>query len=122
MRDRQMLGETTQGTYAEYVKASAGNALLIPDGLSDQQPPVPTKKLQKAGELGADGLINYTEKNFLQEVKRLTNERGVDIVFEHVGKSTLEKCIKASQKGGRLGPCGATKGCDPIYRLALCLF
>lgn len=90
MRDYQMLGETTQGTYAEYVKAPAGNALLIPDGLSDQQPASTDEKLQKAGELGADGLINYTEKNFLQEVKRLTNERGVDIVFEHVGKSTLE--------------------------------
>ncbi len=75
------------------------------------------EKLQKAGELGADELINYTDKDFLEEVKRLTNKRGVDIVFEHVGKSTWENSIKALKKGGRLVTCGATTGYDPTTDL-----
>ena len=169
-RDYQILGETTQGTFAEYVKAPAVNAFLIPEGLSfDEAAAIPLvfltawhmlvqqvkvqpgeaililaagsgvgsaaiqiarlfgarviatastdEKLQKAGELGADELINYADKDFLEEVKRLTNKRGVDIVFEHVGKSTWENSIKALKKGGRLVTCGATTGYDPTTDL-----
>ena len=169
-RDYQILGETTQGTFAEYVKAPAENAFLIHEGLSfDEAAAIPLvfltawhmlvqrvkvqpgeaililaagsgfgsaaiqiarlfgarviatastdEKLQKAGELGADELINYTDKDFLEEVKRLTNKRGVDIVFEHVGKSTWENSIKALKKGGRLVTCGATTGYDPTTDL-----
>ncbi|MCH7676998.1 zinc-binding dehydrogenase [candidate division KSB1 bacterium] len=169
-RDYQILGETTQGTFAEYVKAPAENAFLIPDGLSfEEAAAIPLvfltawhmlveqvkvqpgedililaagsgvgsaaiqiarlfgarviatastdEKLQKAGELGADELINYADKDFLEEVKRLTNKRGVDIVFEHVGKSTWENSIKALKKGGRLVTCGATTGYDPTTDL-----
>ena len=174
-RDYQILGETTQGTFAEYVKAPAENAFLIPEGLSfDEAAAIPLvfltawhmlveqvkvqpgeaililaagsgvgsaaiqiarlfgarviatastdEKLQKAGELGADELINYADKDFLEEVKRLTNKRGVDIVFEHVGKSTWENSIKALKKGGRLVTCGATTGYDPTTDLRYVFF
>ena len=43
------------------------------------------EKLTKAKELGADEIINYKEKDFVEEVRRLTDKRGVDIVFEHIG-------------------------------------
>ncbi len=74
-------------------------------------------KLSKAKELGADEIINYAEKDFLEELKKLTNKAGVDIVFEHVGKATWEKSIRALKKGGRLVTCGATTGYDPTLDL-----
>ena len=74
-------------------------------------------KMKKARELGADEVINYQEKDFLQEVRRLTDRRGVDVVVEHVGKTTWEKSLRALKKGGRLVTCGATTGYDPVTDL-----
>ncbi len=79
-------------------------------------------KLERAKELGADHLINHQTQDVLEEVKRLTNKRGVDIVFEHVGKSTWEKSIKALRKGGRLVTCGATTGYDAVTDLRYVFF
>jgi NADPH:quinone reductase-like Zn-dependent oxidoreductase len=67
-------------------------------------------KLQRARALGADHTINYAEKDFLEEVKRLTQRRMVDVVFEHVGASTFEKSVACLPYGGRLVTCGATAG------------
>lgn len=67
-------------------------------------------KLQRARELGADEGINHRTQNVLEEVRRLTNRRGVDIVFEHVGRATWEVSLKALARGGRLVTCGATSG------------
>ncbi len=69
-------------------------------------------KLDKAKALGADHLVNYAETDFLAEVKRLTNRKLVDVVFEHVGASTWDKSIACLPKGGRLVTCGATTGHD----------
>ena len=66
------------------------------------------EKLKKAKDLGADELINYHENDFVDEVKRITNKRGVDVVFEHIGGEVLEKSITILGKGGRLVTCGAT--------------
>ncbi len=71
-----------------------------------------TDKLAKAQALGADHLINYAEADFLDEVKKLTSRRMVDVVFEHVGATTWEKSIACLSKGGRLVICGATSGHD----------
>ncbi len=67
-------------------------------------------KLEKARALGADHLINYREKNFLEEVKRITDRQMVDVVFEHVGGETFEKSVACLPYGGRLVTCGATAG------------
>ena len=69
-------------------------------------------KLAKARELGADEVINHTTQDFYQEVKRLTQRRGVDVVFEHVGAATWEKSLMCLARGGRLVTCGATTGAD----------
>jgi NADPH:quinone reductase-like Zn-dependent oxidoreductase len=69
-------------------------------------------KLAKARELGADQLINHSTQDIHQEVKRLTNKRGVDVVFEHVGEATWEKSMMSLAPGGRLITCGATTGPD----------
>ncbi|GBC82379.1 Alcohol dehydrogenase [bacterium HR10] len=67
-------------------------------------------KLQKAKELGADEVINHSTQDLLQEVKRLTDRQGVDIVIEHVGTAVFEKCILSLTPGGRLVTCGVTSG------------
>ncbi|MBI3989615.1 MAG: zinc-binding dehydrogenase [candidate division NC10 bacterium] len=68
------------------------------------------EKLKKAKELGADHGINYQKTDFPQEVLKLTNSRGVDVVFEHVGPATFEGSLKSLARGGRLVICGATTG------------
>ncbi|MCX7838858.1 MAG: zinc-binding dehydrogenase [Anaerolineae bacterium] len=76
-------------------------------------------KLQKAKELGADVLINYTTQEWDKEVYRLTNKRGVDVVFESVGAATWLKAIRALRKGGRLVTIGATSGPNPQEEIRL---
>jgi NADPH:quinone reductase-like Zn-dependent oxidoreductase len=66
------------------------------------------EKLAKAKELGANDLINYRERDFADEVKRLTGKRGVDVVVEHIGGEVFEKSVTLLAKGGRLVTCGAT--------------
>jgi len=68
------------------------------------------QKLAMAKELGADEAILHSVQDFSNEVKRLTNRRGVDVVFEHVGNATWEQSIRSLAVGGRLVTCGATTG------------
>ena len=70
------------------------------------------EKLAKARELGADVTIDYTQTDWPREVRRLTNGRGVDVVFEHTGAATWPGSILSLKKGGRLVTCGATSGFD----------
>ena len=80
------------------------------------------EKLAKARELGADHLINYSKTDFLEEVKRLTSRRMVDVVFEHVGEATFARSMASLRKGGRLVTCGATSGHDVKVDLRLLFF
>ena len=74
-------------------------------------------KLEAAKKLGADHVVDYDAQDFLAEVKKLTGKRGVDVVFEHVGKSTWEKSLLSLTQGGRLVTCGATTGYDVVTDL-----
>jgi len=67
-------------------------------------------KLAKAKELGADYVVNYAARNFHHAVMRITANRGVDVVFEHVGTTTWEKSIASLRPTGRLVTCGGTTG------------
>lgn len=67
-------------------------------------------KLEKARELGANELINHSKQDIADEVKKRTNKRGVDVVFEHVGQATWEKSLASLAPAGRLVTCGATTG------------
>ena len=67
-------------------------------------------KLAKARELGADEVIHHYEADVVNEVKRLTGKKGVEIVIEHVGQATWERSILALAQRGRLVTCGATSG------------
>ena len=67
-------------------------------------------KLAKAKVLGADEVVNYSNDDWPKEVKRLTNRRGVDVVFEHTGAATWPGSIASLKPNGRLVTCGATSG------------
>jgi len=67
-------------------------------------------KIPKAQALGADAVINYRREPFEERVKQLTEGRGVDVVFEHIGPDTWEGSLRLLAKGGRLVLCGATSG------------
>jgi len=70
------------------------------------------EKVQKAKQLGADHFINHKTQKIRDEVHRITNKRGVDIVFEHVGTATWDDSLASLAAGGRLVTCGATTGYD----------
>jgi len=69
-------------------------------------------KLAKARELGADHFINHKTQKIREEVRRITNKRGVDVVFEHVGIATWDESFASLASNGRLVTCGATTGYD----------
>jgi NADPH:quinone reductase-like Zn-dependent oxidoreductase len=68
------------------------------------------EKLEKAKELGADHVINYSKEDFVKKVNEITDNRGVDVVFEHIGPETWEKSLLCLKRGGRIVTCGATSG------------
>ncbi len=70
------------------------------------------EKLGKARQLGARDVINHDTQDVPGKVRELTNGRGVDIVFEHVGVATWDRSLKSLSRGGRLVTCGATTGHD----------
>ncbi len=75
------------------------------------------EKLLRAEELGAKHVINRKEEDVLEAVRRITNKRGVDIVFEHVGKQTWPTSILAARRGGVITVSGATSGHDAVTDL-----
>jgi len=67
-------------------------------------------KLERARALGASEVIDHYAQDVVEEIKRLTNRRGVDVVIEHVGEATWPKSVRSLARGGRLVTCGATTG------------
>ncbi len=68
------------------------------------------KKLEKAQALGADYGINHYKQKISEEVRKITNKEGVDIVVEHVGAATWDESQRSLKTGGTLVTCGATTG------------
>src|SRR6202167_2944807 len=75
------------------------------------------KKLEKAHTLGADYGINHHTQKISQEVRKITNKEGVDIVVEHVGTATWDESMKSLKPGGTIVTCGATTGFDAAFDL-----
>src|ERR1700683_3057135 len=67
-------------------------------------------KLAKGRELGADFGINHHQQKISEEVRKITNKEGVDIVVEHVGAATWDESVKSLKNAGTLVTCGATTG------------
>ena len=69
------------------------------------------EKMDKCLELGADHVVNHREPDWYKKVKTLTNNQGgVDIIFEHIGKSVFPKEVSLLNMGGTLVSTGATTG------------
>jgi alcohol dehydrogenase len=68
------------------------------------------EKAAKAKALGADHVINYRKERFETITRKLTNKKGVDVVFEHVGGEGFNGSLLVLKRGGRLVTCGATAG------------
>ena len=76
-------------------------------------------KIERARALGADHVINYREDRFEGAVRKLTRKKGVDVVFEHVGKDTFAASMFCLKRGGRLVTCGSTSGVSTEINLMM---
>ena len=78
------------------------------------------EKAEVARQAGCDEVILYTEQDFEQEVKRLTGGKGVDVVYDSVGKATWEKSLNSLRPRGMMVSFGNASGpVDPIQPLIL---
>ena len=64
-------------------------------------------KIDFARALGAEHVVNYRTQDFVEETKRWTGKRGVDIVIEHIGGETLERSVYALTRLGTLVTIGS---------------
>ncbi len=75
------------------------------------------EKAELAREAGAKDVILYTEQDFEVEVKRLTGGKGVDVVYDSVGKTTFDKSLSCLRPRGLLALFGASSGPVPLFDL-----
>jgi NADPH:quinone reductase-like Zn-dependent oxidoreductase len=68
------------------------------------------QKTEFAYSLGADYVIDYNQDNVSESVLRITKNKGVDIIFEHVGEESWPHSLRSLKKGGKIVICGATTG------------
>jgi NADPH2:quinone reductase len=71
------------------------------------------EKARLARAAGADDVIIYTQADFEAEVKRLTNNMGVDVVYDSVGKDTFDKSLNCLRRRGYMVLYGASSGPVP---------
>lgn len=72
-------------------------------------------KAQLAKEAGADHVILYTQSDFLAEVKKLTDNRGVNVVYDSVGQTTFDKSLDCLKPRGYLVLFGQSSGPVPAF-------
>src|SRR5262249_11060993 len=109
-RGRLRIGETVMinsvgsgiGSAAVQLARLTG-ATVIGNASSDE-------KLERASELGMDHGINHATQDVVAEGVRLTGDRGVGPVFEHVGGELVQQGVEALGKDGRLVICGGHSG------------
>ena len=77
------------------------------------------EKMEKARLAGADVALNRKATDPFEEVRRLTNGRGVDLVIENVGASTWGESQKILRKAGRIVTYGRTTGREAVTNLSL---
>ena len=68
------------------------------------------EKASLSRNAGADAVIRYTEQDFEAEVKRLTEGKGVQVVYDSVGKTTFEKSLNSLAPRGVLALFGQSSG------------
>jgi NADPH:quinone reductase len=72
-------------------------------------------KAELSSEAGASDVILYTEQDFEAEVKQLTGGKGVDVVYDSVGKTTFDQSLNCLRARGLLALFGASSGPVPPF-------
>jgi NADPH:quinone reductase len=73
------------------------------------------EKAKLAREAGADEIILYTKTDFEAETKRITGGKGVDVVYDSVGKTTFEKGLNVLRPRGMMALFGGSSGAVPPF-------
>jgi NADPH2:quinone reductase len=103
------------------VHAGAGGVGLLLTQIASAQgarviTTVSTKaKAELSREAGASDVILYTDQDFEAEVKRLTGGKGVDVVYDSVGKTTFDQSLNCLRPRGLLALFGASSGPVPPF-------
>lgn len=87
------------GSAAIQIARLAGARVITTVGSDD--------KIDFALALGAERVVNYRTQDFVEETKKWTDKRGVDIVIEHIGGETFEKSLHALTRLGTLVSIGS---------------
>ncbi|MCY4439600.1 MAG: zinc-binding dehydrogenase, partial [Deltaproteobacteria bacterium] len=77
------------------------------------------EKARVAKEAGADAVIDYTGVDFAEEVRQLTDGRGVNVVYDSVGKSTFEQSLNTLAPRGCMVIFGQSSGAVPPFDTAV---
>ena len=75
------------------------------------------EKAKLAREAGADEVIFYTKQDFEVETKRLTDGKGVHVIYDGVGKTTFDQDLNVLRPRGYLALFGASSGPVPLFDL-----
>ncbi len=75
------------------------------------------EKAKLAREAGADEVILYTQSDFETETRRLTENQGVHVVYDSVGKTTFEKGLNVLRPRGMMVLFGGSSGAVPPFDL-----
>ncbi len=75
------------------------------------------EKAELSREAGASETILYTEQDFVAEVKRLTGGKGVDVVYDSVGKTTFDGSLNCLRPRGLMALFGGSSGAVPPFDL-----
>ena len=73
----------------------------------------PEEKVQVCREHGADHVIHYRTENFLNRVRQITANEGVDAVYDPVGGDTFIQSLRCMAPEGRIVPIGFASGAVP---------
>jgi NADPH:quinone reductase len=77
------------------------------------------EKAALAKEAGVSDVILYTQQDFEAEARRLTDGRGVDVVYDSVGKTTFDKSLRSLRQRGMMVLFGSSSGPVPSVEPAL---
>src|SRR5262245_54249780 len=98
-------GSSGVGTAAIQIAKHLGAKVIATTGSEE--------KARRLRKLGADVTIDVSQDDFLPEVMRVTNNRGVDVVLEMIGGEVYQKSLQALAPGGRLFSIGGAFGAIP---------
>ena len=92
------------GTLGIQIAKLYGCEVVTTVGSDDQE--------ERCRALGADFVVNHRSEDWSQKVREYTKKRGVDVIFEHIGKTHFPQEVGLLRMGGTLVTSGATTGYD----------